>query len=150
MKRKLFTSLFAGMLLLGVGFSATSCSDTTSDFEETQWNIENFTVNASEWSWNATEKRWEASKQLKYIDEFIYESGAVIGYVFLGQQGANEVQVQLPYIKNYVVDGAAFVETIGYEYNYQTNRVTFFIQDSESAQDTDAKVTYNFRIAMIW
>ena len=122
MKRKLFTSLFAGLLLLGIAFTSTSCSDSTKDFEETQWNIENFTVNASEWSWDATEKRWEATKQLKFINEFIYESGAVIGYVFIGQQGTNEVQVQLPYVKNYVVDGNPFVETIGYEYKWYVSR----------------------------
>lgn len=149
MKRKLFSTLFATFLFVGLGFMATSCG--SDEIEETQWNIENFTVNASDWAWNVTEKRWESTKQLKFIDEFIYEKGAVVGYVFLGQQGVNEVQVQLPYIKNYVDgEGVPFVETIGYEYNYLTHKVTFFIQDSHSVKDEDAKATYNFRIVMIW
>jgi len=82
MKRKLFTSLLAGVMLTVLAFFATSCSDKNDDIVETAWNIENFTVDASQWAWNASLRRWEAVKQLKYIDEFIYEDGAVIGYIF--------------------------------------------------------------------
>jgi len=151
MKRKLFTSLFAGVLLTGLAFFATSCSDKNDDIVETAWNIENFTVNASEWSWSTANKRWESVKQLDYIDDFIYEDGAVIGYVFLGDQNVNEVQVQLPYLKSYTLgDGSTFTETISYEYSIVTNKVTFYIEPSDGIQDPDAKVTYNFRIVMIW
>jgi hypothetical protein len=155
MKRKRLTSLFAGALFMVITLFAASCSDSGDDIVETAWNIENFTVNASEWSWSPVNRRWEASKQLEYIDEFIYEDGAVIGYVFLGTQGVDEVQVQLPYVKSYLVDDGAgglidFTETVGYEYSYLTNRVTFFIEPSDGFQDEEARVTYNFRIVMIW
>lgn len=150
MKRKFYTSLFA-TLLLGFAFMGTSCSSSDNDIEETQWNIENFTVNASEWSWSDANMRWEASKQIKFIDEFIYEKGALIGYIFFGTQGADEVQAQLPYTINKVnSEGHAYEEEIGYEFNYQTKRITFYIQDSQSFRDEKAKLTYNFRIAMIW
>jgi len=155
MKRKLFTSLLAGVMLTVLAFFATSCSDKNDDIVETAWNIENFTVDASQWAWNTSLRRWEAVKQLKYIDEFIYEDGAVIGYIFLGTQGVNEVQVQLPYLRSYLVDDGAggaidFTETIGYEYSYLTNKVTFFIEPSDGFQDDQAKITYDFRIVMIW
>lgn len=155
MKRNRLTCLFAGVLLTGLAFFATSCSDKNDDIVETAWNIENFTVDASQWTWNASLRRWEAAKQLEYIDEFIYEDGAVIGYVFLGTQGVNEVQVQLPYVRSYLVDDGAggtidFTETIGYEYSYLTNGVTFFIEPSDGFQDDQAKITYDFRIVMIW
>jgi len=155
MKRRLFTSLFAVVLLIGSAFFVTSCTDQNDDIVETAWNVENFTVNASEWSWSPANRRWEAVKQLEYIDDFIYEDGAVIGYVFLGEQNVNEVQVQLPYLKSYRLDDGdggffIFTETIGYEYSILTNRATFFIEPSDGIEDTDAKVTYNFRIVMIW
>jgi hypothetical protein len=121
----------------------------------TEWNIENFTVNSTEWEWNPDFRRWEAEKQLEFIDEFIYEEGAVIGYVFLGEQNVNEVQVQLPYLKSYLItdddDGEImFTETTGYEYSFLTNKVTFFIEPSDGFEDPEAKVTRNFRIVMIW
>ena len=99
MKNKRLTSLLAGVLFIGTALFLSSCSDSSDDITETQWDIQSYTVNASEWSWSTVERRWEATKQLKYIDDFIYESGAVIGYVFLGDQNTNEVQVQLPYVK---------------------------------------------------
>lgn len=149
MKRKLFSSLFAGLLFIGIAFFTTSCSKD--DIVETAWDIQDYTVEASQWSWKPAKGRWEAEKQLKYIDKFIYESGAVIGYVFLGVQNENEVQTQLPYLKTYHLDnGEKFTETVGYEYSYLTNKVTFYIEPSDGIKDEDARVRYQFRIVMIW
>ena len=155
MKKRLYTSLISGILFLSTAFIATSCSDSTDDFVETAWNIENFTVNETQWGWNSDLNRWEAKRPLGYIDEFIYEDGAVIGYVFLGTQGINEVQVPLPYIKSFLVDDGQnglidFTETISFEYSQQRNEVTFYIEPSDGFQDQDARQSYNFRIVMIW
>ena len=155
MKKRLYSSLISGILFLSTAFIATSCSDSTDDFVETAWNIENFTVNETQWGWNSDLNRWEAKRPLGYIDEFIYEDGAVIGYVFLGTQGINEVQVPLPYIKSFLVDDGQnglidFTETISFEYSQQRNEVTFYIEPSDGFQDQDAKQSYNFRIVMIW
>ena len=149
MKRKLFTSLFAGVLLTGLAFFATSCSDKNDDIVETAWNVENIPVNASDWNWNSANGRWEAVKQLDFINEFIYESGAVIGYVFISENN-KEVQYQLPHTINIVDGEAVFTETIDYHFDFKTSRVTFLIKPSDSFQDSNAKVTYNFRIVMIW
>ncbi len=148
MKRKL--NLYsAGLLFLGFVFFSTSCNDD--DIIETAWNIENFTVEASQWSWSPANRRWEAVRELDYIDEFIYEKGSVIGYVFLGEQNKDEVQTQLPYIKSYILDdGSKFTETISYEYSYLTNKVKFYIEPSDGIQDAAARQRYDFRIAMIW
>ncbi|MDD4696818.1 MAG: hypothetical protein PHR52_04710 [Fermentimonas sp.] len=155
MKRKLFTSLLAGILFFSTVFIMTSCSDSSDDFVETSWNIENFSVTASQWSWNSNLNRWEAVRQLEYIDEFIYENGAVIGFVFLGTQDVDEVQVPLPYIKSFLEDDGQggvidFTETISFEYSRLTNRVTFCIEPSDGFQDQNARQNYNFRIVMIW
>lgn len=149
MKRRLFGSLFTGLLLMGVILFMTSCSDSNDDIIETAWNVENISVNASDWTWNPAEERWEAGKQLDFIDEFIYESGAVLGYIFITENN-REVQYQLPYTLNIVEGEAVFTETIDYNFDFKTSRITFLIKPSDSFQDENAKLTYNFRIVMIW
>ena len=141
-----YVTLFLLLLLLG-----HSCSDDdpVTYYEETQWNIESFTVEASEWNWNFDLARWEAVKQLKYIDEFIYESGAVIGYLCILENGSG-VQYQLPHTVNIVVGDERFTETLDYNFDFKTNRVTFLIKPSDSIDDLEARQTYDFRIAMIW
>ena len=149
MKRRLFGSLFTGLLLMGVFLFMTSCSDSNDDIIETAWNVENISVNASDWTWNPAEERWEAGKQLDFIDEFIYESGAVLGYIFITENN-REVQYQLPYTLNIVEGEAVFTKTIDYNFDFKTSRITFLIKPSDSFQDENAKLTYNFRIVMIW
>lgn len=150
MKRKLFSSLFAGFLFVNIGFFASSCSDND-DIIETQWDIQDYEVKVSDWSWSSENERWEAVKQMKYIDEFIYESGAVIGYVFLGVQNQDEVQTQLPFTRRvYLDDGTFFTETLGYEYSFLTEKVTFYIAPANGIQDTKARTQYVFRLALIW
>jgi hypothetical protein len=155
MKRKLLVSIFAGILFLGTAFVMTSCSDSSDDFIETAWNIENFNVTASQWSWNSNLNRWEAIRQLPAIDEFIYEDGVVHGFIFLGTQGVDEVQTPLPYIRSFLEDNGQggvidFTETISFEYSHLTNRITFYIEPSDGFQDQNARQNYNFRIVMIW
>jgi hypothetical protein len=155
MKRKLLVSIFAGILFLGTALVMTSCSDSSDDFIETAWNIENFNVTASQWSWNSNLNRWEAIRQLPAIDEFIYEDGVVHGFIFLGTQGVDEVQTPLPYIRSFLEDNEQggvidFTETISFEYSHLTNRITFYIEPSDGFQDQNARQNYNFRIVMIW
>lgn len=149
MKKRLFSLLFSGVFMIGLIFFVTSCSDKNEDIVETAWNVESFTVDASEWSWNPLESRWQAVKQLDFIDEFIYESGAVIGYVFVTENG-KEVQYQLPHTLNLVDGENVFTETVDYNFDFKTSRVTFLIKPSDSFQDVKAKLTYNFRVLMIW
>lgn len=151
MKRKIFTSLFA-VLLVGMAFVGTSCSSNDNDVEKLLMHSEPFTVTAAEWTWNTANLRWEARKQFQILDKYIYESGAPIGYVFFGTQNVDEAQAQLPYIsKTYTLDnGETFTETLGYEFSALTKSVTFFIRPSDGIEDTQAKVTYHFRIALIW
>lgn len=150
MKRKLFSSLFAGLLFVSIGFFASSCSDND-DIIETKWDIQDYEVKVSDWIWNEDSERWEAEKPMKYISEFIYESGAVIGYVFLGVQNQDEVQTQLPFTRRvYLDDGTFFTETLGYEYSFLTEKVTFYIAPADGIQDTKARTQYVFRLALIW
>ena len=145
LKATRYTTLLLLMVIIGY-----SCSDDpVQDFVQTEWNVEPFTVKASEWSWNPTLLRWEAVKQLKFIDEFIYESGAVIGFFFTIENG-KEVQYQLPHDVNLVIGEEKLTETLDYYYDFKTKQATFLIKPSDSIEDPEAKQTYDFRIVMIW
>ena len=125
--------------------------------EFTQWDIINITVNRSDWVWNNNAMQWEAIFNLPELTEFIYEQGAQLGYVFIGEQGVNEVQKLLPYVETYYAgdddfgNPVYFTETISVDYQFgNPSIVAFFIKDSQLAKDPDAPQLYNFRIVLIW
>lgn len=125
------------------------------NLEFTQWEIVNITVDADDWQWNDDSGQWEAVFNLPELSEFIYESGAIISYVFIGQQGVDEVQKLLPYINTYSFTDqqgtSTFTETISADFQFSNpSTVAFFIKDSDLAQDPEAPQTYNFRIVLIW
>ena len=170
MKRKFFTFLFAGFLLSGMIFMWTSCSndDYLKDYEiqkmideslNGQWKIKNIAVDKNHWVWNATNGQYEAVYDLPELTKSIYEEGAVLGYIFFGQQGVDEVQKPLPFVNTYFggndTEGKPiyFTETISYDVQYKDNgksTVAFFIKDSQLAKDPNAPQNYNFRIVLIW
>lgn len=127
--------------------------------EFTQWKIVPITVKKEQWIWNETNKQYEAIIDFPELTKFIYEDGANIGYVFIGEQGKGEVQKMLPFVNTYSSgnDDAGnlitFTETISYDIEYKDNgksNVAFFIKDSELVKDEDAPQNYNFRIVLIW
>src|SRR5690554_2302551 len=113
------------------------------NLEFTQWEIVNITVNDYDWEWNDDSAQWEAIYNLDELSEFIYEYGAMISYVFIGEQGVNEVQKLLPYINTYsVTEGTnsfTFTETISVDFQYgNPSTVAFFIKYSDLARDPEA------------
>ncbi len=123
--------------------------------EITQWDIVNITVFEDDWVWNDKLAQWEAIYDFPELTEYIYENGALIGYVFIGEQGVDEVQKLLPYINTYSLlengNYSTFTETVSVDYQYgNPSSVAFFIKDSELAMDDGAPLTYNFRIVLIW
>lgn len=131
--------------------------ENNEQLEFTRWEIVNFTVGVNDWRWNPDAAQWEAIFDFPELNEFIYEQGAQLGYVFIGQQGVDEVQKLLPYINTYYggddLQGNPiyFTETVSVDYQFgDPSTVAFFIKDSQLAQDPDAPQTYNFRIVLIW
>jgi hypothetical protein len=133
--------------------------ENNSNLEFTQWEIVNIEAKQSDWQWNEQGRLYRAIYPLPELTEFIYENGAVLGYLFLGQQGEDEVQKILPYVHTYYStdDGGniteTFTETISYDVMYQSggnSDVAFFIQASDVYEDTTAPQTYNFRLVLIW
>ena len=176
MKTKFFRALRHAIPLLMVLVIAYSCEDSNNYLDEfeirrmieeeirennkelefTQWKIVNITVKISDWEWFNDESRYEATYDLPELTEFIYESGAQLGYVYIGEQGKNEVQKILPFVHTYWEkndDGDEFIytETISCDYMYgKPSSVAFYIQSSDLFRNDDILGNFNFRIVLVW
>jgi hypothetical protein len=162
--KPLFASIIAAALLVG-GYSCAN-DDYLTDREiqrmideslNGQWQIVNIEVRANDWEWDDDAAQWKAVADLPELKEHIYEDGAILGYVFIGTQGVDEVQKLLPYVDTYYGgdDEAGnpiyFTETISVDYQLgNPSTVGFFIKDSQLASDPNAPQNYNFRIVLIW
>ncbi|HUI32830.1 MAG: hypothetical protein PHO84_05480 [Dysgonamonadaceae bacterium] len=146
------------LLLLVIGYS---CSDDDPvqviDFQETQWDIVNITVKKANWEWINNAGRYEAVFDLPELTKFIYENGAQLGYVFIGQEGVDEVQKMLPFVHTYYEgedeEGfpVLYTETISCDFMYGSpSTVAFYIQASDLGRDDSILADYNFRIVLIW
>ena len=177
MKRSLIRPLISTAVFLAILISGFACStsddyldeyevrrlieealrENNENLEFTQWDIVNITVSKNDWQWNNEAAQWEAVYDLPELTEFIYEKGAQLGYVFIGEQGVNEVQKLLPYVDTWYRgddtngDPIYFTETISVDYQLgNPSTIAFFIKDSQLAQDPEAPRTYTFRIVLIW
>lgn len=167
------TTLF--LLLLFIGYS---CSDSTDDYiseyeirkmieeeirknnqdlEFTQWEIVNVSIKKSDWVWDNETGRYDVIVDLPELTEFIYENGAQLGYVYIGEQGVNEVQKMLPYVHTYY-DGEddfgneiIYTETISCDFMYGSpSSAAFYIQASDLFRNDEILADYNFRIVLVW
>lgn len=160
MKNKVFNSAKYATLFLLLLFLGYSCSEDPVqqiDFQETQWKIVNITAKKGDWIWNNANSRYEAIYDLPELTKFIYESGAQLGYVFIGQQGIDEVQKMLPYVHTYYEgednqgNPVLYTETISCDYQLGSpSTVGFYIQASDLGRDDSLLANYNFRILLIW
>ena len=146
------------LLLLLIGYS---CSDSDPvqqiDFNETQWEIVNVSVKKSDWLWDDETSRYDALVDLPELTKFVYENGAQLGYVFIGEQGVNEVQKILPYVHTYYEgedengNEILYTETISCDFMYGSpSTAAFYIQASDLGRDDSILADYNFRIVLIW
>lgn len=159
-----FATLF--LLLLSISYS---CSESTQDYideyeirrmieeairknnqdlEFTQWEIVNVSIKKSDWVWDNETGRYDVIVDLPELTEFIYENGAQLGYVYIGEQGVNEVQKMLPYVHTY---HAGVTETISCDFMYGSpSSAAFYIQPSNLVENNDMLADYNFRIVLVW
>ena len=182
MRKKIISSVKSLTVFSVLLLTAYSCSDSTRDYldeyeirrmieeeirknnqelEFTQWEIVNITVKKSDWKWVPIERsddegRFEAIFDLPELTEFIYEDGAQIASVFIGEQGVDEVQKPLPYVKTYPAtdlqnNAITFTETISCDFQYGSpSTVAFHIEASDLGKDLSALADYNFRIILVW
>lgn len=154
MKRALKLSKYVALLLLLI--VGVSCSKDNNDFIETQWEVVNVAIKEKDWMWNNEAKRYEVIVDLPEMGDFIYENGVQLGYVFIGQQGVDEVQKLLPYVKTYYEEYEddeliIYTETISCDFQLgNSSTAAFYIQSSDLFRDDSILSDYNFRIVLIW
>lgn len=177
--RKIITTSIKHLTLLSlfllIGYSCTdSTSNNLYDYEEirrmiqeeirknnleldfTQWEIVNIGVKKTDWKWDEDAARYEAVYELPELTKFIYENGALISNVFIGQQGVDEVQKPLPYVHTYYEEdnqgnSNLYTETISCDYQLSSpSTIAFYIQASDLGRDDSILANYNFRTILIW
>ena len=155
MKKNLFKSLFSVILLLGIMVGASSCSKTDT-LAETQWKVVNITVNKSDWKWNADAGQYEVFVNLPELTKFIFDEGAVMGYLKID---AN-TKAPLPFSKTYSYpytgsDGKTYTgfytEHIKCDFQVgNPSTVAFYIEASDLDRDDQYLENRNFQIVLIW
>lgn len=151
-----YAALF--LIILLVGYSCSSDDPIQQiDYDETQWDIVNVTINEGDWIWDNAVGRYEAVVDLPELTQFVYENGAQLGYVFIGDPGVDEVQKMLPFVHSYYEgeddDGnpILYTETISCDFQYGSpSTVAFYIQSSDLFRDDSILASYNFRVVLIW
>ncbi len=161
MKTKVLKSVKYATLLLFTLLIGYSCSDDDPvqqiDFNETQLEMVPITIKRTDWIWDDVAERYEAVVNLPEMTKYIYENGIQLGYVFIGQQGVDEVQKLLPYVHTYYDgddingDPIIYTETISCDFMYGSpSTVAFYIQGSDLGSDDSILTNYNFRVVLLW
>ncbi len=161
MKTKVLKSVKYATLLLLTLLVGYSCSDDDPvqqiNFNETQWEIVPITIKKADWTWDDAAERYEAVANLPEMNKYIYENGVQLGYVFIGQQGVDEVQKLLPYVHTYYdgddINGnpIIYTETISCDFMYGSpSTVAFYIQGSDLGSDDSVLTNYSFRVVLLW
>lgn len=160
MKTRLLRTVKYATLLLVTLLVGYSCSDDGPvqqiDFNETQWEVVPITINRADWIWDNVAERYEAVVNLPEMTKFIYENGIQLGYVFIGQQGVDEVQKLLPFVHTYWEDDGQgndilYTETISIDFMLGSpSTAAFYIQASDLGRDDSILANYNFRVVLIW
>ena len=168
-----FATLF--LLLLSISYS---CSESTQDYideyeirrmieeairknnqelEFTQWDIINVSIKKSDWVWDNDANRYDAIVDLPELTKFVYENGAQLGYIFIGEPGLNQVQKMLPYVHTYYEgeddfgNEIIYTETISCDFMYgSSSTAAFYIQASDLFRNDDILDDYKFRLVLVW
>lgn len=172
MKRNIFTSLFAGVLLLGMIFASTSCSndDYLKDYEiqkmideslNGQWQYRNVTVKRDQWVWNYNENKpykgyYSFTANLPELTERVFDEGVVVAYY----KHDNNSKTALPFIQTFdfeytdtdgVTRDGNYTETISCDFALgNPSTVTFIIEASDRERFDDYLTERNFQIVLIW
>lgn len=175
MKRKLLTGLAFLTLLLTIN-SCTTYDDYLSEQEVrrlieqaikdydneifadfTKWHIAgDLLVKQNEWRWNENLSQFEATIKIPELSQTVYDYGAVLAYVYIGDEDEDEVQKPLEYTNTYTYifndDEGEFEttlsETINYEYS--VGQVKIIIKSSGLIKDDYAPQQYYFRMILLW
>ncbi len=155
MKMKIISSLKLCILLSLFGTLAYSCTDeyiTEENYYGPDWDVKTYTIYPEDWQWDGS--RYYCVVNSPKLSELVYEEGAVLGSVFLGEMGVDEVQYLLPYIyTNRDPDtGIPYTRTISYDYNIGS--ICFYCQysdlDTSTPYNMPPEGEFNFKMTLFW
>ncbi|MFV0535925.1 MAG: hypothetical protein ACK5M3_00970 [Dysgonomonas sp.] len=115
-----------------------------------------YEVKKAEWIWNDTYHRYECTKTVSKIDEALYETGTVVGTIYIMEDDGTgnffEVQKTMPFVQTYKDLAVPYTEMISFDIFYgTTSSVTFYVQASDGSDVTPVLLdTYYFKLALIW
>ena len=148
MNRRKITSLIAIVLLSAIVFFGTSCCRCTGvDFYETQWQTRQFQIASTDWRLSEKcETFWYARRQFPQLTRFVFDEGAVLGYLIVGNS-----RVPLPdtWVQVILLDnGEEYVFSETYSFEIEPGWITFTHQTSDAFMERPP--TQNFHVVLIW
>ena len=157
MKKKLHTILTLSVVLLAsMLFSSCEGDKTYVEDPSANWKIFEFPVDANgggnkgKWVWDNNKQCFKCEFIINdndlSVDEYIYNKGVALGYVFIGTQNVNEVQTILPFYDD-VLDGNLWFET-AIQGSQKDFVVRFFYQGPNG--NASPLPFYNLRLVLIW
>jgi len=160
MKSKFYKLLLTAFIS---AFSLSGCTDEHYTVEENTYvgaevTTRQYIVYADEWEWNDIYKRYEYEVgDVKELTEDIYETGSVIGTIFLEEVDLDnkpyEIQKTLPFVQTYPNENGpgTYTETISFDIYYQAevSSVMFYIQSLDGRRETPHLGDYTFKVAYV-
>lgn len=172
MKQKTFASLLARLFIIGLFFSASSCSsdDYLNEREiqqmidkslNGQWQVVPIKIQQDHWVWNSNPKKdykgyYSATIDLPKLTKNIFDEGAVIAYI----KHDDNSKTTLPYVQVYdfeykgkdgkMYDGT-YTENISCDFKLGSpSTVTFIIEASDRERFDNYLIDRHFQVVLIW
>jgi len=155
--KKLHYKLLGLFIILASTFTFTSCEgdkvyETYYEDTSANWDVIPFEIGGSDhrWSWNSEKGYYQCIINInsKYtdVDEFIYNNGIALGYVFLGEQYVDETQSLMPFYDD--VNGANLWNDTSIQGSNKDFDVCFYFQWDDKRQSPPP--LYNVRLVLAW
>ncbi len=149
MKRKQLT-LFAGMLMLGMAFFATSCSNDDTPEVTSDWV--SISVRATDWEWveenDLGEGYYIAIKSVPQLTNYIYNNGVITAYTIFD----DGTMTALPFLKSYgygpADDRRYYTEYIGFD--FYVGEIVFVLEVSDLQRADEYLIDRTFEVRMAW
>lgn len=153
MRKKLFSFAAIAVVLMFVGSVFSGCTKDhyyTDYYDSTGIYQQFIDVKANNWTWSNTLSRYEVAGDLKGFNNSLYDDGAIVVSAFWVEDGT-EIQTSLPYVRTWIDDktNIRYTETISYEIFPSTNKIVFYIQNSDMKERTSSKHDYEFKFMAI-
>jgi hypothetical protein len=156
MNNRVFKYLLISFISISGLLGFTACGDDKHYYEiGADMETYIFNVDYDQWRWNSYDQRYEYSYTFPEFDKYMFDAGAVQGWVYIWKtDGNNDYQVltQCPYVQTYPNGTAApYSETIGFDlYLNPTKKIVFYVQASDLSDVDSYLDDYSFKVNFIY